>query len=240
MELLEERIVTFLDILGFKEAINSADEQKYRRIYDVLKNFAFLNGEHRVDYRLEDNEIISGFPAVSSFSDHVVISMGTNLLNAPQNVFAGDPYHDFIVVLNRAARLSDIALLNGFLVRGGITHGEIAHINNIVYGKALLDAYEIESSVATYPRIVLSKNLINLLGARALDELIGKKLIIRDFDGLYYINWINAPQLKGTTDYTDKLVIYKESVLGKLAEYAGDIKKMKYWQWMLRYLQLQQ
>jgi hypothetical protein len=43
----------------------------------------------------------------------------------------------------------------GFLLRGGVTIGQIVHEKDVVFGPALNRAYEIESTVAVMPRIVI-------------------------------------------------------------------------------------
>jgi hypothetical protein len=55
-------------------------------------------------------------------------------------------------------------LARGILIRGAITIGELIHTNaGIVFGQALIDAYELEKHNAVYPRIILSDRLISYL-----------------------------------------------------------------------------
>lgn len=57
----------------------------------------------------------------------------------------------------------EIASLFGVLIRGGITKGKIYAGDNFIYGPALIRAYEIESEIAIYPRLVIDKLLISEL-----------------------------------------------------------------------------
>ena len=45
----------------------------------------------------------------------------------------------------------------GILLRGGITVGQLCHKDNIVYGPAMVEAYELESKSAIYPRVIVSE-----------------------------------------------------------------------------------
>ncbi len=74
-------------------------------------------------------------------------------------------------------------LYAGILVRGGISIGPTFHQRGILYGSGLLKAYEIESKIAIYPRIVIDPFLFNKL----TDQI---KLVYTstDLDGLSYVD----------------------------------------------------
>nr|WP_317187917.1 hypothetical protein [Acinetobacter gerneri] len=44
---------------------------------------------------------------------------------------------------------------HNILLRGALTIGEIYHDENMVFGPAMVEAYELESKVAEFPRIIL-------------------------------------------------------------------------------------
>ncbi|PDZ55088.1 hypothetical protein CON15_23105 [Bacillus cereus] len=46
----------------------------------------------------------------------------------------------------------------GILMRGGLAVGLLCHNDNIVYGPAMVEAYELESKLAIYPRVVVKEN----------------------------------------------------------------------------------
>jgi hypothetical protein len=244
MKLLEQRIVAFLDILGFKDAVNSIDETKYREIFEVLSNFSLSNSDHHVNIKQEDDSslIIRGEPAVSSFSDHVVIS----IRNIPNYSGQELPLWTFIhYIQNAAATLCDVALQKGFLVRGGVSYGDIIHREKIIYGKALLEAIDIESTVASYPRIVFSHSLTEAIGSQNLFNLYENKSLYKDKDGLLVLNWMSAVTLKQVSagsevindmnQYKEKLLRYGRVISEKLEENKNDIKKLKNWNWMGNY-----
>lgn len=92
-------------------------------------------------------------------------------------------------------------------VRIGVSIGIAAELNkNEIYGSAVADAYELESFVAQYPRVVVSEEVVNYLLSYAqanceqndfVCQMIKKtadsclKIIARDFDGRAIISYLN-------------------------------------------------
>lgn len=164
----EERIVAFIDILGFKNIIQESEKdlQKLTTINKVLQYLK--NHESSSLWGIELMEIeedaqkkdlkkfsISDTLACTCFSDSIVVSVKieTNLVNE--------------IASSLIAKLSLIGaqlLTEGILIRGGITIGNLIHSGNgVVMGKALIEAYELELKVAKQARIVLSNKLLGRL-----------------------------------------------------------------------------
>jgi hypothetical protein len=77
---------------------------------------------------------------VSTFSDNVVISQKP-----------GQTRRCFLLG----------AAINGFLLRGGVTVGDVVHEDEIVFGPGLNRAYYLERKIARYPRFVLAPDCIS-------------------------------------------------------------------------------
>jgi len=58
-----------------------------------------------------------------------------------------------------AGGLAAEAIRRGMLIRGGAAVGQLHHRNGVIAGRAMNDAYEIESRLAHYPRIAVSPDL---------------------------------------------------------------------------------
>jgi hypothetical protein len=128
----ERRVVAFYDILGWRSHIKRA-ARKVDEI-GVLRRLILKTARApRLDKGLDLK--------VSTFSDNVVISQiqGTN---TPQ-------------LLMQLATWQLGAAINGFLLRGGVTVGDLLHEDEAVFGPGLNRAYYLESKIATYPRVVL-------------------------------------------------------------------------------------
>ena len=144
-----EAIVTFVDILGFKNLLKSSDASK---IYNILQLFRFkyekdsLSNFHHygIDVKMD----------VHFFSDSVVrIKYIRDYEENWQNTASDE-------VLSLAFMQTGL-LEHGILVRGACAKGLIYSdtISNILFGPALVEAYVMEDDSAVYPRIVLSEEV---------------------------------------------------------------------------------
>lgn len=248
--MFNKSIVAFLDILGFKAALAGDAETSLSNIYSVLATFAHHNANFKqeiIQHAPGHKTTISN-PAVSSFSDHIVISQ-------PIKTKADQNHHNiensFMHVSHTIARISYHALTQGFLMRGAVTVGDMHHDKNIVFGQALVDVAEIEAKQAIYPRVIISEGLSQALttlnpnyGAKEkrIDEVLGEQVITRDFDGLYYLNWIDNWKFKldhsgrfNEAVFGEKLLPIKRIIEKNLSTLKICPEKQKYWYWMANY-----
>jgi len=185
----QKRIIAYMDILGFSDKVLSTIDkdtgeeivQKTNKINSLFENVKELKRK----YKRTDNDVSS--KRVSHFSDTVVISY---LLEEEAGIL-----HILINILSFCVSV----LQNGYLIRGAITCGNLHHFENELYGPAMLTAYDMEKKIAFYPRIVFEKKIIDIaekypakwLGkAEQLNSI--KRLIQKDFDGLYYLDYFNS------------------------------------------------
>lgn len=158
----ENRAVLFLDILGFKRLIDQNREDLVEEALSVT------SAQYQSNYE------------ISSFSDNMVVSMRF------------ERGFELLELIHFASYLSWHLLHKGVLSRGGIAVGELHHDKGIVYGPALLTAYQLESQAAIYPRIVLDKGALTKsleLGSnpQGCEDLIRTQLRT-DFDGWEHIH----------------------------------------------------
>lgn len=214
----EERIVCFIDVLGFKSTINqSISEDDVRKaLYKVLSimrakdlskavygsmPFIDLGGKeivlrpYREAFPDDFEERLSGsFPiTITQFSDSFVLSCPSNNRPACHLLFKCL----FIINLNFFVNL-------GLMVRGGVTIGRIIHEGEgVLFGPAMNRAYSLESKNAIYPRVIIdceySEKIKELLCN--YDEF---KAINQSFDGFYFFDLIsivtNCPQASVGSD----------------------------------------
>ncbi|OZY85964.1 hypothetical protein CBP51_02730 [Cellvibrio mixtus] len=175
----KERYVAFIDILGFKEAVYESPENaaKFHEIAIALEHLSKV--KHIIHTTIEDlkksDEIANQAWAmwqdvkVTTFSDNIFISAENNNVG----LMALGAYSCLIY---------NTLFANGFFARGGITKGELFESDDVVFGKALIDAYELESKTSIFPRILIANSII--------DEI--KKTtgfhIEQDFDGSYFLD----------------------------------------------------
>ncbi len=162
------RIVTFIDILGFKNLIyDSENDTNIRQvIFKALKFFKkwespdrwglkHIEIEEDAQYKGLPNFEIAKLTTCTCFSDSIVISVKINDLNINEI---------FSTLVANLADMGNYLMRNKILIRGAITIGNLYHNKNgIIFGSGLIEAYELESNNAIYPRIILSQNLISKL-----------------------------------------------------------------------------
>lgn len=189
MQKYHNRVVIYIDILDFKglvkntvNADGSDNEKGLKLIEQILEiiNYFLSPDKHEAE---------SADVKITQFSDCVVLSFD---------------YTDSSQIFYRLLSLQWLLInltLNKVLCRGGVSIGKILHTNESIYGPALVDSYLLESKAAFYPRIVISDEIVNLAGQyrqrhHTPEDEIGyvKKLLKRDTDGLYYIDYFSSAQ----------------------------------------------
>ena len=184
----EDRIVAFVDVLGFKGLVDSSKND-----VKVLRNItSALSTLYEWIWKWEADGGDSSF-AFTQFSDSVVLSA------------LADTQDGFEMLLQLMLGIVDIAYSNCIIVRGGIARGKLIHDNEMVVGPAMVDAYFLESQIAKYPRIVISEELktefeVNLQeyvdSQPNLTEIPSFNKIFKqdDVDGLWYMDYIDPDE----------------------------------------------
>lgn len=129
-------------------------------------------------------------------------------------------------------------LTHNFFVRGGWSVGELYMDNMIIYGISLIEAYEIESKTAKYPRIVFSDSMKKIIHAHltyyAKDYSSPQEIhILKDENDLYFINYL-AIILMDDFINLDALLKHKEIIEKKIFLHKNDSIREKY-DWLAFY-----
>jgi len=151
--LKKNQLVLFADILGFKNEVkDNATTSLYNSCIDAAYS---ANGNVlTVDFRQIFNHINDKYSLEKQtelqikflwVSDSIIVSTHKNNTDT---LFA---------VLDD---ITSILYTSSFSLRGGIALGDLYHENNI-WGPAYIDAVEIESKLAVYPRILIQEAVIN-------------------------------------------------------------------------------
>jgi len=147
-----ERLVVFFDVMGWKTLVTDAGSDPVKvgnlsLIPRLLKSSTVLQA------------VGAGEARITSFSDCCVISLPfkqeelSQVIYGLSNVFVG-------------------AALSGFLLRAGVTVGNIHHENDIVFGPALNVAHSLESN-GVYPRVILDKSILGLKDVELVEGMLG-------------------------------------------------------------------
>lgn len=148
--------LAFIDILGFKNMV----ENDIDKVIFALRSFEFY-GRHfyqqpraserhtyfKENYRIDENDNYK--PSFTMFSDSIVVSARF------------DTFFDFQQFLSCLSTIQFELFLEGILLRGGVTVGQGVHAGSYLFGKVVNESYMLENKYALYPRILISKEIIN-------------------------------------------------------------------------------
>lgn len=183
----EDRVVAFIDLLGFSEMVEKTaeDEKKLQSLTGALESF------YNIIWEWEANGEYSSF-AFTQFSDSIVISA------------IADSTDSFGMLMQLLIGVMALVDNNDVLVRGGITRGQLIHDKTMLVGPAMVDAYHMESKKAIYPRIIIGEELKRQFDDNMEDyiknytllyEVPGfNRLFKQDDDGWYYLDYIKPAQ----------------------------------------------
>lgn len=165
----EERYCAFVDILGFREIMGAlgTGQLRFERVRELLQEVHSPYDPQIIDFKHCD------FRA-QSISDAVALSTKPTL--------AG------LEMLLASVRQLTLALLHeGYFARGAVCKGLLYHDASMVFGEALVKAYKLESEVARFPRIMLTKQVVDDMRlSEKKDEL--EEHIKQAADGPYFLH----------------------------------------------------
>lgn len=167
---LTNHFVAFIDLLGFSNMVkhdceNPETAQKY---IDKLKAI------HTKTKDLKNE--IDGLQ-LTQFSDSIVLALP----------YEKDSFSDFSkLVANYQYEL----LGSGIICRGGISYGMHHYEDDFLFSSGLIHAYNIEKDISINPRIVVSKDLVDLLYPDAHN--IPQQTLTRESDGAHFINFLGG------------------------------------------------
>lgn len=138
----------------------------------------------------------------------------------------------------------------GIFVRGAIALSDLFMNDNVVLGSALIDAYNLESKEAVYPRIIISKKVNDAIEnhlsyySNRLDSP-QNNLYLKDIDGHIFVNYLyilfhyaNYEEQEDTKykNYVKKeLESHKNIVIKMLNENINNYKVFDKYSWCARY-----
>lgn len=163
---VKECFVAFIDVLGFKDMIEQ--DNGNGKFLEVIKK-AISKGTEQL--RQRQNEANHPFRywyqefKVKSFSDCFCFSIPLQFDNGEK-----DYKQNFVAFYTWIKVFYNELLDHGFLCRGGISQGWHYSDDNIIFSKALIDAYLIESKQANHPMIMIDKKLLEEIKKRHFSD----------------------------------------------------------------------
>jgi len=172
---------------------------------------------------------------VTVFSDSIVISYPLS-----KGGLCGTVYWALLDLVHIQMNFA----FHGILFRGGIVVDEIYHDRNTVFGKGLINAFNLENKCAKHPRVILSHDTIvealsetNLCNPLEEEVAYVLDLLLVDEDDHYYINYLKQFQEADEYDYRLMLERVRQLVCSELRKNSKRRIREKY-KWLRRYYNL--
>ncbi len=221
----------YMDILGFTDEIiattSPEDEQDLlNRLYSALQ----VGGTWMKPkvYELESDFGLAWIAKI--FTDNIVLGYP---------IQSGDGESEFGAVIQKLSYYQLTMALEGFFVRGGFSVGQLFVGDDVVYGKALLESYKIENSIASNPRVVLSKEVMELVSQHL--KYYGNPKhsphysdILIDSDNQPFVNYLANTVGDGAVD-AGILDRHKEKIETNLKRHESNPKIWSKYLWVANY-----
>ncbi len=171
----ETRLIAFVDILGWSEA--SKCKSEYSRLKFTIEKIS----DYARSFSPETKNILKNTPRIpaASIQEHASIefSFFSDCFVVSTPVDYGYRIFD---ILKWASH--EVLLPEGFLVRGGVTIGNLHHCKGTIFGPAMVKAVRLEEE-AVYPRL--------LCGGEKLEHYLKQNSynnVLIDFDSKWVVN----------------------------------------------------
>ena len=179
MVINENCYVMFLDILGFKDIIIKRDSNDVKAIFDtIVRTREKILEDNKYCFEQLDFAIQNAY--IRIMSDSIVMAIPTKI---PVS----------LAFLGECCRTLQASLLReGIVLRGGIAEGEFYGDEEIMYGKGLVKAYNLEC-ISEYPRVIISPDVVHSYVNRVGTST---PIYITDFimmskeDEFYFVNYL--------------------------------------------------
>lgn len=214
-------IVGSFDILGAK-----------KHMIDVNNPALFYVLYNGVKKRLDNDGVFNLYYKI--FSDNIVLAVPLE-----DKLSEDDKTANIAAFITGMQYVTDISLsVSNVFIRGGISCGEFYGDETFVYGKALVDAYLLESESAIYPRIISTRDSLKAIGNKCFESKF-----IKDFDGLYYFDFLYDCGFNSPFEYRElnginrnlKLNNLKFHILNNIKENGSNAKARQKMEWLISY-----
>jgi hypothetical protein len=227
----EDRLVAYMDILGWEDATNRLAPEKLVEALDLIheepRSFNEAERKRLIEFGKQPGvRINQGYLKIhaAAFSDNIAVSQ-------PRS---------FDTTIFSIRRICLRLLQLGFLTRGAVSVGQLYHEDNMIFGPALNRAHAIEVQEAVYPRLVCDEPVVEMLK----DQPGFEHEVIQDNDGKHVVNLyrpalLQAPAYiwKQFLDDYYKFDVTKAIIERNISQLVDDSRKLAKWEYMKRYVE---
>lgn len=173
---LEDYYLAYFDILGYKSYFENENDP-YEFLTVIQSAIEDMKKGVNITYSLNNVDI--GFRA---YSDNFLF-----YIKHQNNELEAIAALSYLISLIQRRLLEKYSLL----IRGGITRGNFYVESDFIFGKGLIDVYNLENHSAKYPRVILNKQK-GMFSPITIQVLENSGYITRDSDDYYFIQYLTA------------------------------------------------
>jgi hypothetical protein len=213
------KLVSFLDILGFKQLVRQDKA-------DALESINFIDERLHHIINILHEEHGKTF-STKLFSDCICLSCEYT----SENLF---------YILYELAFIQMYFSFEGIFLRGALSKGNHFENDRIIFSSGLIKAYEIEQS-ASYPRIIIDTELINQIKEDnefyyVIHDVGFKKqdFLLQSPDGPFVVDYLHLIYEEGM-DWIDDLKKHKEAIIRNVHQNKDNIQVLEKYHWLSEY-----
>jgi hypothetical protein len=201
----KEKIVAFIDILGFTNLINQTTE-------DDAKHIAFFNKHISHVLEILKDQYDRMF-SIKMFSDCICIS-------------CDDGPYELDCIVDEICFIQLYFSISGIFVRGGLSRGRHYENENIIYSKGLIKAYHLEKE-SIYPRIIIDPDLFDSVKDKSDN-------IMKSPDGKYFLDYLDNATMGGL-EYDEFLEQHKNAIVIEVQKNISNPRVIDKFKWLADY-----
>lgn len=227
--LFRKSFCAYMDILGFSEKIASNDLRffsdylttldKELKYIDLIHDLSGKKGLKNFELKIFTDNFVFGHPWYDNSGES---ELG--------NIF------DILAHIQLTFAKSNI------FVRGAVSMSNLYMDENIVLGPAIIESYKLESEKALYPRVILSKDVVEIVKKHVKYYAIqnsspqSKEYLI-DVDGHYFLNYLVTiiEENENPEHIVTELTQHKDAVVKNLVMFKENFKLFNKFSWTANY-----
>jgi hypothetical protein len=211
MKTYSECVITLLDVLGFKNIVNRKPADEIWQILGLLEEITQSSASDRTE--LGRN--------IFAFSDTVVRTSALTTPNGKRPTY-GVLYHE---ILNMVHVQMSLIYRHKVFLRGAITCGDVIHESQRIFGPGFLRAYELETQIACFPRIVIDPDALTTYQktpalrashhTHSQDVEYVARMLREDTDGVWFVDYLAAAkeEVGGDCQWLRFLSKHKDAII---------------------------
>ncbi len=213
-------VVSYLDVLGFRNLIKERSAGEISRLLRVLAK----------SVKPDPDRLFNTKHVFTTFSDTVIRSTPIDLRR---------PYA--LIAELRSVLLAQINLIKeGICIRGAITVGDVVQSWHVVYGPAVLKAYDLESKGSLPPLIFVDRDALAELMPRLEEEHLDDDLnaLLGTDESNTYLDYLKAGEAEFDVpdqEYPHFLATHRDFVRCGLIDNVGNDGVLKKFRWLQGY-----